>query len=1346
MKTGKRILSILLSLMLVLGAVSVGGVSVSAEVPAVTLWGDANCDNQVDMADVVLIMQSLANPNRYGRDGTDDSHITLQGEVNADVYNHSNGITSQDAIKIQEYLLGKISYLNPNRGTGASSSATASDKNSDINADVSFSFTDENGSNKVNLASGENRTIEVDVNIDAGNNPISALDVQFTVTNGIKISEIYDSAEAFRGVTVSRNIDNLRANYTTLDGDSPKTAESGKSAFMIDVEVPAGTPDGVYYVDFSSCKIFKDNTSFNYTVSADPLKIVVGNETMEISTYSDLRDFASRVNSGETGLNAILMNDIECKNDDGTAAKDWTPIGNVSNNYIGTFDGDGHVITGLSNAEVTDVPDYVGLFGYVGSKTEGGVTTKGTVKNVGLEGGSITGSYYVGGVAGENYGTVTNCCNTGNVSDGFVAGGVVGYNLGTITNCYNTGAVSGTFYVGGVIGNNVGAVTNCYNTGEVFGSDRFFGGVVGCNNSNDNNKGSLKNCYNTGSVTATGQYAYAGGVVGYNMSTTSNCYNTGNVLSSGTRGGIAGLNEGINGDTAAIKNCYIDANRVTGVDIIGYKKGEGAIDTNVSGLTTAQMTGDDALSDSNMKFVFSTPEENPWLTKANGADVSGKYFLFYPHLKGFDYDLTAASEDWPAKVEVSATWSGKDSYTYNGQAQMPSVTSVIIGDSSAPEGTTVTYFKYTYSGENNNWEWAEISDSQTVPGKYRMTIRDGDEVIETKYFTILEPGADYTVSYSDAAGNAASPVNADKYKAIVTFTDTGYLKGQPPIEKEFTITPKSILSESVSVTLSQDTAEYTGGGIMPEVTEVKVGEIVLSKNADYIVSYEDNINASENAKVTVTGKGNYKDSVEKMFTISPAGVTLTANSRNTDVYDGTEKTVTGFTSSVSGLTFEGVTASGSGTQAGSYDVTFTGVTINVTKDSTGNYVVTATENGTLTINPAAPGTSAEAEDIDYGQTAVVTFTVPADAKGKVTFTLDEAESGVTKDIENGQAVCEFENLTIGSHKVECVYTGDSNYESGDAAIANFEVKSIDCALTINYVYADGTEAAETYTDSVEIFKDYSVTSPAIEGCTPDITTVEGTMGDEDMDGKTVTVTYTANTYKVTYVVDGEKLTEMDATFGQSVPRPRTPQREGYSFKWVDEIPATMPAENITINGKFTVIEYTATFVDENGETVEKVTFTVETESIIEPDVPEKAGYAGEWEEYTFGTSDITIKPVYANITSIQLENYEENSETGYKEDKTFTVKADDLPEGAEIHWFVNGEDVGTGESYTVEDPTDDYTVQAKVLDKDGNVVKESAVQKVKVKNGFFDRLIAFILNLIEKILGKAIIDFLSSVC
>jgi hypothetical protein len=86
------------------------------------------------------------------------------------------------------------------------------------------------------------------------------------------------------------------------------------------------------------------------------------------------------------------------------------------------------------------------------------------------------------------------------------------------------------------------------------------------------------------------------------------------------------------------------------------------------------------------------------------------------------------------------------------------------------------------------------------------------------------------------------------------------------------------------------------------------------------------------------------------FIIRPAEVTLTANSRNTDIYDDTLKTVTGFTASVAGLSFTGISASGSGTNAGEYAVTFKGVTLNTTKDDTGNYVVTGTADGKLTIN------------------------------------------------------------------------------------------------------------------------------------------------------------------------------------------------------------------------------------------------------------------------------------------------------------------------------------------------------------------------------------------------------------
>ena len=68
--------------------------------------GDANCDGTVDMADAVLIMQSLANPDKYGVNGTDSHHITSQGLSNGDVDTGSKGLTSNDALEIQRYLLG----------------------------------------------------------------------------------------------------------------------------------------------------------------------------------------------------------------------------------------------------------------------------------------------------------------------------------------------------------------------------------------------------------------------------------------------------------------------------------------------------------------------------------------------------------------------------------------------------------------------------------------------------------------------------------------------------------------------------------------------------------------------------------------------------------------------------------------------------------------------------------------------------------------------------------------------------------------------------------------------------------------------------------------------------------------------------------------------------------------------------------------------------------------------------------------------------------------------------------------------------------------------------------------
>ena len=74
-------------------------------------FGDANCDGNIDMSDVVIVMQFLANPNKYGLEGTEKQHITQEGIANSDCDQSTSGVTLSDALAIQKLLLKIISLL-----------------------------------------------------------------------------------------------------------------------------------------------------------------------------------------------------------------------------------------------------------------------------------------------------------------------------------------------------------------------------------------------------------------------------------------------------------------------------------------------------------------------------------------------------------------------------------------------------------------------------------------------------------------------------------------------------------------------------------------------------------------------------------------------------------------------------------------------------------------------------------------------------------------------------------------------------------------------------------------------------------------------------------------------------------------------------------------------------------------------------------------------------------------------------------------------------------------------------------------------------------------------------------
>ena len=278
----------------------------------------------------------------------------------------------------------------------------------------------------------------------------------------------------------------------------------------------------------------------------------------EISNAAQLKWFTDEVNASKdnAALNARLTDDIDLSGIC-SSANPWTPIGDHANNriYSGTFDGQGHKITGLylkGNASnyTNGNTYYIGLFGECD-----GVT----IKNLSVYGTAMAVTRMVGGLAGRTCGvsthrrsTVENCHNyvtlTGSATndDIFSHGGLVGSAQETdFIGCSNEVDITGyQGQVGGIVGNTgIGGVTltNCWNSGHVHlrGYKSTFEGVGGLVGSGSNTL-TLTNCYNTGAVDfyyrTAAEKQYVGGLVGcfgdsYGTQTLTmtGCYSTGKI-------------------------------------------------------------------------------------------------------------------------------------------------------------------------------------------------------------------------------------------------------------------------------------------------------------------------------------------------------------------------------------------------------------------------------------------------------------------------------------------------------------------------------------------------------------------------------------------------------------------------------------------------------------------------------------------------------------------------------------------------------------------------------------------------------------------------------------------------
>ncbi len=229
--------------------------------------------------------------------------------------------------------------------------------------------------------------------------------------------------------------------------------------------------------------------------------------------------------------NIVLSDIIDPAQMWGTAlnsGQGFVPLGTSGDPFVGNFDGNDHTIHLL----YIDRPEttHIGLFGNIGDT--------GSVFDVGLTELYVKGNATTGGLAGLNRGVVNNTHTTGFVhGTGDYVGGLIGDNIGSVSVSYSTVHVDGKARSGGLVGINQGTISESFSAGDVKGIDYDAGGFVG------QNTGTIDNSYSLANVTGEIQ---VGGLVGLNLGgDIYDSYSTGFVSGSGALGGLVGWSNGV---------------------------------------------------------------------------------------------------------------------------------------------------------------------------------------------------------------------------------------------------------------------------------------------------------------------------------------------------------------------------------------------------------------------------------------------------------------------------------------------------------------------------------------------------------------------------------------------------------------------------------------------------------------------------------------------------------------------------------------------------------------------------------------------------------------------------------
>lgn len=197
---------------------------------------------------------------------------------------------------------------------------------------------------------------------------------------------------------------------------------------------------------------------------------------------------------------------------------------------------------------------------------------------------------------------------------------------------------------------------------------------------------------------------------------------------------------------------------------------------------------------------------------------------------------------------------------------------------------------------------------------------------------------------------------------------------------------------------------------------------------------------------------------------------------------------------------------------------------------------------------------------------------------------------------------------------------------------------------------------------------------------------------------TLTAKWTANSYTITFDTDGgSAIDPITQGYGTTIKAPTAPTKTGYTFAgWDRAIPATMPAENMTIKANWTVNQYTITFDTDGGSTVAPITQDYGT-AITAPEAPTKIGYT-----FAGWNPEIPATVPADNLTITAQWRYNGGSSDG---SSSYPITIPGKTENGSVTVSPKSASAGSTVTITVK-PGSGYVLETiSVTDKNGNDLK-----------------------------------------